>query len=46
MERALTPQLQDLAARLQKTLAQYQEEDGTTAAADDGTGADFRETPS
>ncbi|MFF7954162.1 hypothetical protein [Streptomyces griseorubiginosus] len=46
MERALTPHLQDLAARLQKTLAQYQEEDGTEAAADDGTGSDFRETPS
>jgi hypothetical protein len=46
MERALTPHLQDLAARLQKTLAQYQEEDGTTAAADDGIGSDFRETPS
>ncbi|MDT9686424.1 hypothetical protein RND61_30780 [Streptomyces sp. TRM76323] len=29
MERALTPHLQDLAQRLQKTLAQYQEEDGT-----------------
>lgn len=29
MEQALTPHLQDLAARLQKTLAQYQEEDGT-----------------
>ncbi|NEC32210.1 hypothetical protein [Streptomyces rubrogriseus] len=29
MERALTPHLQDLAERLQKTLAQYQEEDGT-----------------
>jgi hypothetical protein len=27
MERALTPHLQDLAARLQKTLAQYEEED-------------------
>lgn len=46
MEKALAPHLQDLAARLQKTLAQYQEEDGTTAAADDGTGSDFRETPS
>ncbi|GGZ01929.1 hypothetical protein GCM10010300_52480 [Streptomyces olivaceoviridis] len=46
MERALTPHLQDLAARLQKTLAQYQEEDGTTATVDDGTGSDFRETPS
>lgn len=29
MEKALTPHLQDLAARLEKTLAQYQEEDGT-----------------
>lgn len=29
MEQALTPHLQDLAARLQKSLAQYQEEDGT-----------------
>ncbi|MFE9913359.1 hypothetical protein [Streptomyces clavifer] len=28
MERALTPHLQELAARLQKTLAQYEEEDG------------------
>ncbi|MFG3223083.1 hypothetical protein [Streptomyces sp. NPDC048185] len=46
MERALTPHLQELAARLQKTLAQYQEEDGTTAAADAGAGSDFRETPS
>ncbi|MBL3808462.1 hypothetical protein [Streptomyces sp. BRB081] len=46
MEQALTPHLQDLAARLQTTLARYQEEDGTTAAADDGTGSDFRETPS
>lgn len=46
MERALTPHLQDLAERLKRTLAQYQEEDGTTAAADDGTGSDFRETPS
>lgn len=46
MEKALTPHLQDLAARLQKTLAQYEEEDSTTAAADDGTGSDFRETPS
>ncbi|WP_141666032.1 hypothetical protein [Streptomyces hirsutus] len=46
MERALTPHLQDLAERLQRTLAQYREEDGTPAAADDGTGSDFRETPS
>ncbi|GAP47641.1 hypothetical protein [Streptomyces azureus] len=29
MERALTPHFQDLAARLQKTLAQHEEEDGT-----------------
>lgn len=46
MERALTPHLQDLAARLQQTLAQYREEDGTPTAADAGTGSDFRETPS
>lgn len=31
MERALTPHLQDLAARLQQTLAQYQQEDGESA---------------
>jgi uncharacterized protein (UPF0216 family) len=41
MERALTPHLQDLAARLQKTLAQYQEEDDTPTAADDGTGSEL-----
>jgi len=39
MEQALTPHLQDLAARMQETLAQCQEEDGTTAAANDGTGS-------
>jgi hypothetical protein len=46
MERALTPHLQDLAERLRQTLAQYEEEDGIKAAADSGTGSDFRETPS
>ncbi|NUK93999.1 hypothetical protein HRW16_19610 [Streptomyces lunaelactis] len=46
MERVLTPHLQDLAARLEKTLAQYREEDGTPTAADAGTGSDFRETTS
>ncbi|WP_433860270.1 hypothetical protein [Streptomyces kronopolitis] len=45
MERALTPHLQELAERLKRTLAQYEEEDGATAAADDGNGSDFGETP-
>ena len=38
MERALTPHLQDLAARLQKTLAQYEEEDGLLGGVDLGPG--------